>query len=138
MNHIRKLISLLFVLIFLTNCSSSDTESKTLYAKSADWYIELAYDKVGGKFIETPRIRYTGKENPIKVNLDIAYSNNSFTSNGITDIEPLMNDSVPMTLPTRTSVNNWRNTKSIKLNWATKEKSENEESLTLSETKPTS
>lgn len=38
--------------------------------------------------------------------LSILYKNSSFIGNGITDIQPLMNDSVAMTLPTETMVNN--------------------------------
>ncbi|MCM3171830.1 hypothetical protein [Paenibacillus sp. MER 99-2] len=115
----RLAILILFAsLLGLCGCTTS-VNNERLVAKSEHWIvtIDLVYTK--GEYEEVPSVQYIG-EDPVdeQVEINILHPNNSSTSNTLhVSIKP--NEVIQ--LPTRSSVEDWRDIESVIVTWGGEE-----------------
>ncbi|MDR6721772.1 hypothetical protein J2W91_000220 [Paenibacillus amylolyticus] len=105
-------------LLGLCGCTTSVNDERVV-AKSDHWIvtIDLVYKK--GEYEEVPSIQYIGEDLvDEKVEINILHPNNSSTSNTLhVSIKP--NEVIQ--LPTRSSVEDWRDIESVIVTWGVEE-----------------
>ncbi|MDN8592146.1 hypothetical protein B2I21_07690 [Chryseobacterium mucoviscidosis] len=105
--------------MFLYGCTSKSVSEKRLVAKSDNWVVTIDLVPNEDKYEEIPSIQYIG-EDPVdeEVEVNILHPNNSATKNTVsTTISP--NEVIQ--LPTRSSVDDWKDVKSVKIVWGGEE-----------------
>lgn len=115
----RLSILILFAsLLGLCGCTTSVNDER-LVAKSDHWIvtIDLVYTK--GEYEEVPSIQYIGEDSvDEQVEIYILHPNNSSTNN---TLHVSINPNEVVQLPTRSSVEDWRDIESVIVTWGEEE-----------------
>ncbi|CAN7738463.1 hypothetical protein [Paenibacillus sp. LjRoot56] len=115
----NRYLTLFIILILVILSGYANKEEVNLVANSDSWKFKVNYLPSKHGYIEKQTIEYIGKLSVNKVDISLNYKNNSSTVNTL-KVESLVGVG-PQQLPTKTEVDNWKDTKTVKITWTEKD-----------------